>query len=131
MKFDFFFTLLENSLKNLYKIQQLALFLHKFISYIFTATKWAIIDFLTRLLQKVINKSFSWSSTSSSLFLKILWKILYKIQQLALILHKFKKYIITATKWAIIDFLTRLLQKVINKRSSWSSTFSSLSWKID
>ena len=130
MKFEFFFTLLENSLKNWNKIQQLALFLHKFKRCIIMATKWAIIDFLTRLLQKVINKSFSWSSTFSSLFLKILWKFLYKIQQLALILHEFKKYIITATKWAIIDFLTRLLQKVINKRSSWSSTFSSLFLKI-
>ena len=40
-----------------------------------------------------------------------------------------KNYSITATKEAAIDFLTRLLQKVINKHFSWSSTFSSLSWK--
>ena len=162
----------------------MALFLHKLNRCIITAAKLSIIDFLTCLLQKVINKRSSWSSTFSSLFLKILWKIciksnnwhyfytnlkgklprqqmgyhrlsnssslksyqqkffmkfdffftlfenslknFYKIQQLALFLHKFKRLIITATKWAIIDFLTRLLQKHINKRFSWSSTFFTL-----
>ena len=59
MKFNFFFTLLENSLENLYKIQQLAIFLHKPKKYIITATNWAIIDFPTRFLQKVMNKRFS------------------------------------------------------------------------
>ena len=122
------------SWKNLWKIclksKNLHLFLHKLTRCIITAKK--VYNRLSNLSSsKVINKRSSWSSTFSSLFLKILWKILYKIQQLALILHKIKRYIITATKWAIIDFLTRLLQKVINKGSSLSSTFSSLSWKID
>ena len=90
----------------------------------------AIIDYLTRLLQKVMNKRSSWSSTFSSRSWKVLWKICIKSSNWHLFLHKPKNYFITATKWAIIDFLTRLLQKVMNKRSSWSSTFSSLSWKI-
>ena len=106
------------------------LFLHKSRKHIVTATKWAIIGFLTCLLQKVINKRYSWSSTFSSLSWKILWKICIKSNNWHLFLHKPRKYIITATKWAIIDFLTRLFQKVMNKRYSWSSTFSSLSWKI-
>ena len=130
MKFYFFFTLFENSLKILYKIQQLALFLHQFKSYIITATKWAIINFLTRLLQKVINKRFSWSSTFSSLFCKNLWKTCIKSNNWHLLLHKLKRCIITATKWSITDYLTCRLQKVINKGFSWKSTFSSLSWKI-
>ena len=91
MKVDFFFTLLENSLKNLYKIQQLTLFLNKCKRYIITATKWAIIDFPTRVLQKVINKRFSWSSTFSSHFLKILWKFCIKASNWHLFLHKPKR----------------------------------------
>ena len=106
------------------------LFLHELKGYIITATKWSTIDFLTCLLQKVINEHFSWSSTFSSLSWKILWKICIKSNYWHLFLHELKGYIITATKWSTIDFLTCLLQKVINKHFSWSSTFSSLSWKI-
>ena len=47
------------------------------------------------------------------------------IKTLHLFLHKLIKYVITATKWTDIEFLTRLLQKVINRRFSWSSIFSS------
>ena len=106
------------------------LFLHTPKNYFITATKLAIIDFLTRLLQKVIDKRSSWSSTFSSRSWKVLWKICIKSSNWHLFLHKPKNYCITATKCAIIDFLTRLLQKVMKKRSSWSSTFSSLSWRI-
>ena len=106
------------------------LFLQKLKNYFITATKWAIVDFLTRLLQKVRNKRSSWSSTFSSRSWKVLWKICIKSSNWHLFLHKPKNYFITATKWAIIDFLTRLLQKVMNKLSSWSSTFSSRSWKV-
>ena len=127
MKFNFFFALLENNLKNLYKIQQLAFFLHKSKKCIVTATKWSIIDFLNCRLQKVINKRFSWSSTFSSLFCKNLWKTCIKSNNWHILLHKFKRCIITATKWSITDYLTCRLQNVINKRFSWSSTFS---WNI-
>ena len=83
MKFEFFFTLLENSLKNFYKIQNWYLFLHKPKRYIISAAERAIIDFLTRLLQKVINKRLSWSSTFFFTLLENSLKNLYKIQQLA------------------------------------------------
>ena len=129
MKFDFFLTLFENSLKKLYKIQQLAFIPHKPQRLIITATKWAIIDFLTCLLQKVINNLSSWSSTFSSLSWKILWKICLKSKNWHLFLHKLTRCIITAKK--VYNRLSNLSSsKVINKRSSWSSTFFSLSWKI-
>ena len=130
MKFDFFFTLLKILWKICIKSKNWHLLLHILKKCIITTTKWAIVDVLTRLFQKVINKRFSWSSTFSSLSWKILWKICIKSNNWHLFLHKPKKYIITTTKWALIVFLTRVLQKVINKRFSWISTFSSLSWKI-
>ena len=61
MKFDFFFTHLDNSLKNVYKNPTNVInFLHKRKKYIIMwQKKWAIVEFLTRLLQEVINKRFS------------------------------------------------------------------------
>ena len=112
MKFDFFLTLFENSLKNLYKIQQLAFIPHKPQRLTITATKWAIIDFLTCLLRKVINQRSSWSSTFSSLSWKILWKICLKSKNWHLFLHKLRRCIITAKK-SIKDFLTCRLQKLL------------------
>ena len=130
MKFDFLFTLFESSLKNLYKIQKWYLFLHKPKRYIILTTKWDIIDFLTRLLQKIITKRFSWSSNIFSLSWKILQTNCIKSSNWHLFLHKPKRYFITERRRAIIDFLTRLFQKVIDKRSSWRSTFSLLFLKI-
>ena len=129
MKFDFFFTLLENSLKKSYKIRQLALILHKLKRCIITATKRSITNFLFCRLQKLLTMFFMKFDFFFTLLENSL-ENLYKIRQLALILHKLKRCIITATKLSIIDFLTCLLQTVINKRSSWSSTFSSPFLKI-
>ena len=92
------------------------LLLHKLIKYVNTATKSAIIDFLTRLLQKVINKRFSRSSNFCSLIRKFFDKFGYKLAYWQLILHKHKQYKIVAVERAIIHVLNRLLHVAIDKR---------------
>ena len=101
------------------------LVLHKLIKYVNTATKRAIIDFLNRLLQKVINRRFSWNSNFSSPNSAVHYNFVNKSKYWLLLLHKLIKYVNKATKWAIIDFLNRLVQKVINRRFSRNSNFSS------
>ena len=67
-----------------------------------------------RLFQKFINESFYWSSTISSPNSTILWKF-HMSEDWHLLLPKHRKYIVMATKRAIIHILSRLLQKWLTK----------------
>ena len=72
------------------------LLLHKFIKYFITGTKWAN----SLHIRSNYGHLGIWASKHGHL-----------------LLHKLIKYVFTATKWANIEFLTSLLQKVINRRS--------------
>ena len=88
-------------------------------------TKSATIHIVTRLLQKVINKCFSWSTTISSQKSTVQWTFFIDVRRLGSHTTKRWEYTVMATKWAIIHILARLFQKVINESFSWSTTYSS------
>ena len=99
-----------------YTNQYIGFYFSKFAKTPYQGKKGAKIDFLTCLFQKLVNKRFKWSSTFSSHNWRGHLNSVYKSIYWHLFLHNFKKCIIGAIKRANIDFLTRVFQKVVNKR---------------